>query len=105
MNDAGCEPVPSESHSGAPREQYSTDTIKAADLANAVDISVNVLQRPWQSHYGASVSDFIHRWRLEKSSHALEIEGISIAEAAFFGGIWQPCQLLNGLQAPFWGFS
>ncbi len=82
-------------------EHHSTDNIKAADLADAAGVSVNTLQRLCQGHYGASVSEFIRRWRMEKARHALEIEGITIAEAAFLAGYGGPANFSTAFKRHF----
>jgi AraC-like DNA-binding protein len=67
--------------------QANTDqSITLESLARDFGTSVNTLQRLFHAAHGKSVFEYLRAYKLERARHALERDGISIAEAAFLAG-------------------
>lgn len=78
--------------------------VSAKELANAVGVSINSLQRLLTKTYGMSPSKFIRTFMLEKARTLMERDGISIAEAAYLAGYKSPANFATAFKKCF-GFS
>ncbi len=78
--------------------------VSAKELANAVGVSINSLQRLLTKTYGMSASKFIRTFMLEKARTLMERDGISIAEAAYLAGYNSPANFATAFKKCF-GFS
>lgn len=56
------------------------------DVARAAGMSANSLQRLFRSVFGMTVFEYVRRRKLERARHALEEEGLTVAQAAFLAG-------------------
>lgn len=82
-------------------EQTIQQPIRAADLAQAAGTSINTLQRLCQAAHGTSLADYVTRWKLDKARHALEFDGVTIAEAAFLAGYGSPANFSTAFKRHF----
>lgn len=74
------------------------------ELAEAVGLSVNSLQRLITKAYDMSASKFIRTFMLERARTAMERDGISISEAAYIAGYNSPANFATAFKKCF-GFS
>jgi AraC-like DNA-binding protein len=78
--------------------------VTTKELADAVGVSINSLQRLLSKTYGIPASKFIRTFMLERARSMMERDGISIAEAAYLAGYNSPANFATAFKKCF-GFS
>ena len=71
------------------------------ELACVGGISVSTLRRLFQAAYGTTVFQRLRQLGLERARHALERQGVSIAQAAFLAGYSSPANFSTAFKRQF----
>lgn len=77
------------------------DDLSLSEIARAVGMSVESMQRAFKAAYGTTVVDFIRDARLHLAREAIEKDGISVSEAAYRAGYTSPANFSTAFKRVF----
>ncbi len=67
-------------------DEGGADALSLAQIAARACISVNTLQRHFRAMWGTTVAQYLRERKLARARLALEVDGVSVTQAAWLAG-------------------
>ncbi|KDM89807.1 helix-turn-helix transcriptional regulator [Photobacterium galatheae] len=82
-------------------EAHLHHDVRLQEVASASAMSVSVLQRRFRTGLGCTVFDYVRNRRLEKARDMMQLENISVSEAAYLCGYHHPSNFITAFKRKF----
>ncbi|GAB6261186.1 AraC family transcriptional regulator [Photobacterium sp. R1] len=82
-------------------EAHLHHDVRLQEVASATAMSVSVLQRRFRTGLGCTVFDYVRNRRLEKARDMMQLENVSVSEAAYLCGYNHPSNFITAFKRKF----
>ena len=70
--------------------RFTDPALRVQDLQNDIPINADYLRRLFRQEHGMAPHKYLTKLRLDHAAHLLHYEGVSVSEAAFRSGFYDP---------------